>query len=188
MLLDLSGSIAFPIVAVSETVGPVLLEEGSVHHIEANNVLEHVPNLSCLMGNCLRLLATGGELRIEVPIEGAATAWQDPTHVRAMNENSWIYYTEWFWYLGWFEHRFELGESTYLDLSVQPCAREQAAFMRVSFRKVETTARERTTARTLQSELRVPEDRVLPHEMFAPSATPVDIATEARPTVVQLFG
>jgi SAM-dependent methyltransferase len=159
-----------------------------VHHIEANNVLEHVPNLSRLMGNCLRLLATGGELRIEVPIEGAATAWQDPTHVRAMNENSWIYYTEWFWYLGWFEHRFELGESTYLDLSVQPCAREQAAFMRVSFRKVETTARERTTARTLQSELRVPEDRVLPHEMYAPSATPVDILTETRPTVVKLFG
>jgi hypothetical protein len=188
LLLDLSGPIAFPIAAVSETVGPVLLEEGSVHHIEANNVLEHVPNLSRLMGNCLRLLATGGELRIEVPIEGAATAWQDPTHVRAMNENSWIYYTEWFWYLGWFEHRFELGESTYLDLSVQPCAREKAAFMRVSFLKVETTARERTTARTMQSELRVPEDRVLPQEMYAPSATPVDISIEARPTVVQLFG
>jgi hypothetical protein len=188
LLLDLSGPIAFPIAAVSETVGPVLLEEGSVHHIEANNVLEHVPNLSRLMGNCLRLLATGGELRIEVPIEGAATAWQDPTHVRAMNENSWIYYTEWFWYLGWFEHRFELGESTYLDLSVQPCAREKAAFMRVSFLKVETTARERTTARTMQSELRVPEDRVLPHEMYAPSATPVDISIESRPTVVQLFG
>jgi hypothetical protein len=34
----------------------------------------------------------------------------------------------------------------------------------------------------------VPEDRVLPHEMYAPSATPVDILTETRPTVVKLFG
>jgi hypothetical protein len=144
----------------------VLLEEGSVHHIEANNVLEHVPQLTTLMGNCMRLLAVGGELRIEVPIEGSPTAWQDPTHVRAFNANSWIYYTDWFWYLGWFEHRFEMGDSTYLDLSVQPCPREQAAFMRVTLRKVETTDRERTTARTLQPDLRLPEDEVLPQEMY----------------------
>ena len=54
----------------------------------------------------LALLKDGGRFEIEVPYERALTAWQDPTHVRAMNEKSWLYYTDWFWYLGWFEHRF----------------------------------------------------------------------------------
>jgi hypothetical protein len=188
LLLDLSVPLTLPLSAMSATVGPVLLKEGSVLHIEANNVLEHVPQLTTLMGNCLRLLATGGELRIEVPIEGSPTAWQDPTHVRAFNANSWIYYTDWFWYLGWFEHRFEMGDSTYLDMSVQPCPREQAAFMRVTLRKVETTDRERTTARTFQPELRLPEDEVLPQEMYAPAKTPTVDPTDSRPAVVRLFG
>jgi hypothetical protein len=172
LLLDLSAPLILPLSMVSATAGPVRLEEGSVHHIEANNVLEHVPQLTTLMGNCLRLLAVGGELRIEVPIEGSPTAWQDPRHVRAFNSSSWGFFTDRFWHLGWFEHRFEMGESTYLDSSVQPCTHEQAAFMRLSFRKVETTARERTVARTLQSELRVPEDCVLPHEMYASAGAP----------------
>ena len=56
-------------------------------------------------------------MHVEVPYEGAPTAWQDPTHVRAMNENSWLYYTDWFWYLGWFEHRFAVASSSFLDSS-----------------------------------------------------------------------
>ncbi|MDL2336338.1 MAG: hypothetical protein QFE16_00705 [Pseudomonadota bacterium] len=168
LLLDLSQPLTLPLQASSPSAGPLLLAEGSVQVINANNVLEHVPDLAALMGNCLRLLDLGGELRIEVPCERSPTAWQDPTHVRAMNENSWIYYTEWFWYLGWFEHRFEALESTYLDLGLKPCERDQAAFMRLVLRKVETTPKERTTARTLQAELRVPDDEVLPEELYRP--------------------
>ena len=74
----------------------------------------------------------GGAFSIEVPYEKALTAWQDPTHLRALNENSWLYYTDWFWYLGWFEHRFEIAKSQWLDAAVQPCAKEGAAFMRVT--------------------------------------------------------
>jgi SAM-dependent methyltransferase len=160
LLLDLAQPLALPCLADSATVGPVRLDAGSVEVIHANNVLEHVVDLPALMGNCLSLLAVGGEFRIEVPYEHAPTAWQDPTHVRAMNENSWLYYTDWFWYLGWFEHRFELAASTYLDMSLKECPRERAAFQRVVLRKVETTLQERTTARTLQAEVRLPEDTV----------------------------
>lgn len=160
LLLDLAGELALPMVALSPTVGKVRLAAGSVSLINANNVLEHVPDLPALMSNCLALLATGGEFHIEVPYERAPTAWQDPTHVRAMNENSWLYYTDWFWYLGWFEHRFSVDSSTYLDLQLKPCSREGAAFMRLVLRKVETTPVERTTARTLQSDLRLPQDPV----------------------------
>ncbi|MBX3606928.1 MAG: hypothetical protein KF788_16745 [Piscinibacter sp.] len=160
LLLDLSQPLDFPLVRHAATVGPVRLEAGSVQTINANNVLEHVADLPTLMGNCLALLKDGGEFHIEVPYEHAATAWQDPTHLRAMNENSWLYYTEWFWYLGWFEHRFAVQASTYLDLKLQSCGREQAAFMRLVLVKQETTLAERTAARTMQAGLRLPDDEV----------------------------
>jgi hypothetical protein len=78
------------------------------------------------------------------------TAWQDPTHLRAMNMNSWLYYTSWFWYLGWFEHRFDLKAFQWLDARLAPCEEEQAAFMQVRLRKVSTTPHERSVARTMR--------------------------------------
>jgi SAM-dependent methyltransferase len=165
----LAAPLVLPYEAQSMLAGPVRLEEGSVQVINANNVLEHVADLPALMGNCLSLLAVGGEFRIEVPFEHAPTAWQDPTHVRAMNENSWLYYTEWFWYLGWFEHRFELAAATYLDMALKECARERAAFQRVVLKKVETTLQERTTARTLQADVLLPEDTVDAGHVYRPA-------------------
>jgi SAM-dependent methyltransferase len=150
LVLDLGKPRCWPLTAEGEFGGAVRLEAGSVETIHANNVLEHVPDLPQLMGNCLALLQEGGMLEIEVPYEKSPTAWQDPTHLRAMNENSWIYYTEWFWYLGWFEHRFEIVQSSWLDLRLEPCAQDAAAFMRVHLRKIATTPRERTTARTMR--------------------------------------
>ena len=159
-VLDLSAPLKLPLTIDSRYGGQIELTAASIEVLYANNVLEHVPQLTQLMTNALTLLKDGGRFEIEVPYEHAATAWQDPTHVRALNENSWIYYCEWFWYLGWFEHRFEMIGSNYLDLKLQPCGKENAAFMRVVLRKVETTARERTLARTMQADLRLPEDEV----------------------------
>jgi len=167
LLLDLSRPLDLPLVAHSATAGPCLLQEGGLDIIEANNVLEHVRDLVTLMSNALRLLREGGEFHIEVPYENATTAWQDPTHVRAMNENSWIYYTDWFWYLGWYEHRFQLGESQFLDTSLRPCARQQAAFMRVVLVKVATTPRERMIAQTMQADVRLPDDTPAPWQPAA---------------------
>ncbi|GAB4115505.1 MAG: hypothetical protein Fur0014_17780 [Rubrivivax sp.] len=149
-LHDLSRPTDWPVQARTRFGEEFLLEAGSVEQVYANNVLEHVPDLPALMGQVLTLLQTGGRFDIEVPYEAAPTAWQDPTHVRALNENSWIYYTQWFWYLGWFEHRFELEAFSWLDLKLQPCEKPQAAFMRVQLRKVETTVHERMVARTMR--------------------------------------
>ncbi|MFM7531277.1 MAG: hypothetical protein ACKO5J_02060 [Rubrivivax sp.] len=157
-VLDLGQPQTLPIEGISRFAQPFVLEPASVEKVYANNVLEHVPDLPCLMTNVLTLLAEGGSIEIEVPYEKARTAWQDPTHIRAMNEGSWIYYTQWFWYLGWYEHRFELADSTYLDESLQPCAQPQAAFMRVVLRKVVTSPWERMQAQALQAEVRVPDD------------------------------
>jgi hypothetical protein len=152
VLLDLAQPVQWPLQFDSPTHGPVRLNAGSIQTIHASNVLEHVGDLPQMMRNCLDLLTLQGEMHIEVPYEHAPTAWQDPTHVRAINENSWIYYTDWFWYLGWFEHRFELADSSYLDAQLKPCAREGAHFMRVRLRKIETSLEERTRARTLRAD------------------------------------
>lgn len=83
--------------------------------IIANDVLEHIPDLVQAMTNCRDLLEMGGEMHIHVPYDLSHGAWQDPTHVRAFNEKSWVYYCEWAWYLGWKGSRFEL---THLQMSL----------------------------------------------------------------------
>ncbi|MDP9044623.1 MAG: class I SAM-dependent methyltransferase [Pseudomonadota bacterium] len=157
-VLDLGQPIELPMALASRFGGQIELVAGTVDRIYANNVLEHVPDLPCLMGNALALLKEGGEFEIEVPYEKALTAWQDPTHLRALNENSWIYYTEWFWYLGWFEHRFEVAQSTWLDMQLRPCGKDAAAFMRVTLRKLRTTMQERMVARTMAADSMIPDD------------------------------
>lgn len=173
-VLDLGAPLSLPLAMDSRYGGQIELSAASIDVLYANNVLEHVPNLTLLMTNALALLKEGGRFEIEVPYEHAPTAWQDPTHVRALNENSWIYYSDWFWYLGWFEHRFDMVGSSYLDLNLQPCAKEAASFMRVVLQKVETTARERTVARTMQADLRLPEDAI-------PQDDELAIATSEEP-------
>lgn len=85
------------------------LEPGAFDEITANDVLEHVPALTGLMTRCLALLGNGGRMCVSVPYDLSYGAWQDPTHVRAFNERSWLYYTDWHWYLGWTEARFDLA-------------------------------------------------------------------------------
>ena len=173
LVLDLGRPQSLPLRAESPFAGPVELVEGSVDAIVANNVLEPVPDLPCLMTQCLALLATGGSLVIEVPYERARTAWQDPTHLRAMNEMSWVYYNEWFWYLGWFEHRFQPEQFSYLDDQLQACTQERAAFMKLTLRKVATTPYERTVARTMSA------DPMLPDDAWALGVTPAATTTPA---------
>lgn len=160
LVLDLGQPIDWPLTVPSRHGGVITLAAGQVQQVYANNVLEHVPDLPQLMGNLLTLIALGGELEIEVPYEKAPTAWQDPTHLRAMNENSWLYYTDWFWYLGWFEHRFEIATSAYLDGALNPCPQDRAAFMKLKLRKVLTSPRERTTARAMRPDFGGIEDDV----------------------------
>ena len=149
LVLDLGRPTTLPIRAKTLGGGQVLIGASSLDGIYANNVLEHVPDLPCLMTNFLELLKEGGELEVEVPYEKAMSAWQDPTHLRAMNMNSWLYYTSWFWYLGWFEHRFEISYFQWLDAQVMPCHEDVAAFMKVKLKKVATTLHERSIARMM---------------------------------------
>jgi SAM-dependent methyltransferase len=97
--------------------GTIVLENNSFDEIMSNDCLEHIPSLMTAMSSCLNLLKVGGLFRISVPYDLSWGAWQDPTHVRAFNERSWLYYTDWFWYMGWTESRFDIA---HFDLGLSP--------------------------------------------------------------------
>ena len=88
--------------------GGVAFKKNMFERIIANDVLEHITNLTVCMKSCLDLLEVGGVMEIIVPYDLSLGAWQDPTHVRAFNQNSWLYFTAWCWYLGWEKEMFEL--------------------------------------------------------------------------------
>ena len=102
---------------VTQRFGTVILENNHFDEIIANDALEHIRNLTTAMTSCLNLLRVGGLFKIAVPYDLSWGAWQDPTHVRAFNERSWLYYTDWFWYMGWTEARFEIAA---FDLGLSP--------------------------------------------------------------------
>lgn len=90
------------------------LNRGIFDLIVANDVLEHLPDLVAAMTTCLDLLAVGGQMHVKVPYDLSHGAWQDPTHIRAFNERSWLYYTDWHWYIGWEEFRFDIKSLTFI--------------------------------------------------------------------------
>jgi SAM-dependent methyltransferase len=170
LILDLSQEQIFPISCSSQLYGQMLLLENSFDVIVANDVLEHVSNLELLMGNALKLLAIGGRFLINVPYELSLGAWQDPTHLRAFNQNSWLYYTDWFWYLGWIEYRFDLTELTFnLSslgkelLNTKKIGQDEVIntpraidSMKVVLTKRKTTLEEKTLARSYSNNLPIP--------------------------------
>lgn len=97
----------------SDRFGEITLQEGMFDKIICNDVIEHIPDLVSAMTNCMNMMSVGGHFEILVPYDLSFGAWQDPTHIRAFNENSWLYYTDWHWYLGWKEHRFDTKKLTY---------------------------------------------------------------------------
>ncbi len=96
----------------TDRFGVVTISPGSFTEIKAHDVLEHLADVVMCMTNCLHLLDFGGVMDIRVPYDLSYGAWQDPTHVRAFNERSWLYFTEEFWYIGWSAARFDLEALT----------------------------------------------------------------------------
>ncbi len=195
LLLDLSHPLALPAQLSSHTAGPVMLDEGQFERIDASHVLQCVADLAPLLDSLLRLLQEGGELHVEVPLDGAPTAWQDPRHLRAINEQTWRYVSEWFWSQGWLDHRFEVLGCTALDAQQRPCARDAgtATLLHVLLRKVATSPQERMVALTLQPGIRLPDDdapRWVPAahnagevaDHAAPAATAATAPMTAAPT------
>lgn len=67
-------------------------DDGEVEAIRCSHYVEHTPDLVAFMNECHRVLAPGGELYVRCPYQHSDGAWQDPTHVRALNFKSFEYY------------------------------------------------------------------------------------------------
>ncbi len=191
LVLDLGQTLELPLLRPTRFGGQVQLEIEQLTRIHAKGVLEQVSDLPMLMGNALKLLKTGGEIEIEVAYDKSATSRPNPSHLRAINENSWTHYIDWFWQLGWFEHRFEMSDSGWLDQQMQPCPKEAAAFMRVVLRKTVTSPSERTVARTMRLDFGEidytrPQNAAQSRPMVSQVARPVLAATPKTPAPEQV--
>ena len=134
IVMDISRPLDYGCAHATQRFGPVTLRRGMFRRIRLFDVLEHIPDVTAAMTNLLELLHEGGELHINVPYDLSLGAWQDPTHLHAFNENSWLYYTEWHWYVGWREARFDMVDISYtlseLGQRLERQGRDRAAILR----------------------------------------------------------
>ncbi len=124
-VLDICSPLPWGEMVCTRRFDDFLLEPGFFDLIIANDVLEHLPDLVAAMTSCLSLLKEGGKMHIQVPYDLSFGAWQDPTHIRAFNERSWLYYTDWYWYLGWTTERFHLEKQEFVLSPVGKVLKEQ---------------------------------------------------------------
>jgi hypothetical protein len=170
-VLDLTQPLSLPLTCETLHQGQVELAQGVAAVIEAGRLGLDEPKLRTLLSNALSLLQPGGEFQLEVPGALGAELGAAEIAVQALHECIGRACSDYFCDLGWFEHRFELLENLPLDLDGKRCATERARFSRLLLRKVETSLRERTAARTRQTDLRLPSDDVDPAHRLRPSAS-----------------
>jgi SAM-dependent methyltransferase len=73
------------------SVYPWPFEDSSVDEVHCSHYVEHVVDLCKFWGELWRILKSGGSATIIAPYGKNNRAWQDPTHVRAIVEESFYY-------------------------------------------------------------------------------------------------
>jgi SAM-dependent methyltransferase len=68
------------------------IDNDSVEGVFTSHLVEHITDLVGFMRELHRVCKAGAEVIIHHPYQFNVRAWQDPTHVRALNEASWFYY------------------------------------------------------------------------------------------------
>jgi SAM-dependent methyltransferase len=66
--------------------------DGSIDHVRAWDIIEHLPDKIFTMNELWRVLRPGGTAEIAVPTTDGTGAFQDPTHVSFWNRRSFLYY------------------------------------------------------------------------------------------------
>ncbi len=78
-------------------VYPWPFEDGSVYEIFCNHYVEHIPGqygLIKFMEEVYRILMPLGTIRIQAPYYTSIRAWQDPSHVRAITDLTFHYFSK----------------------------------------------------------------------------------------------
>ena len=93
-------------------VGHVLgttLPDNEVEGVNCSHLVEHVRARPGFMAELYRVCKDGAEVKISHPYQFNVRAWQDPTHVRALNEISWFYFDK-----EWRGNRPEFGATDFV--------------------------------------------------------------------------
>ena len=69
-------------------------EENSVGEIQCSHYVEHTSNLIAFMDECCRIMAPGAKMVITAPYYSSMRAAQDPTHLRAICESTFLYFNK----------------------------------------------------------------------------------------------
>lgn len=67
---------------------------GSVGEVWCSHYIEHVPDLIGFMNELGRVLVPGGTAKLIAPYYTSMRAWQDPLHVRAISEATFLYFNK----------------------------------------------------------------------------------------------
>ncbi|RME93408.1 MAG: methyltransferase domain-containing protein [Verrucomicrobia bacterium] len=87
---------------------PYPFEADSVDEVLMDNVLEHLDDVTAVMGEIHRILRPGGRAHILVPYAKSDWAFQDPTHKHFFTEQSMNYFCEGWPYNYYVPFRFRL--------------------------------------------------------------------------------
>lgn len=75
---------------------PYPFESDSVDEIHCSHFIEHVEDIVKFMNECHRILKKAGQMMVIAPYYSSMRAWQDPTHIRAISDATFLYYNaEW---------------------------------------------------------------------------------------------
>lgn len=89
---------------ISSTVGPAFVhdwedypwpfDDNSVDALNANHVMEHTKDLIKFINECYRIMKPFTAMDTVTPYYSSIRAWQDPTHIRAISENTFLYFSK----------------------------------------------------------------------------------------------
>lgn len=75
---------------------PWPFEDSSVDDVYCSHYIEHTPDLISFANELYRIMKVGAKAEIIAPYYSSIRAWQDPTHLRAISENTYLYFSkEW---------------------------------------------------------------------------------------------
>jgi hypothetical protein len=75
---------------------PWPFDDDSVDELFCSHYIEHTPDLISFANELHRIMRVGAKAQIIAPYYSSIRAWQDPTHLRAISENTFLYFNrEW---------------------------------------------------------------------------------------------
>jgi len=149
-----------PLQLTTKTDVRFLIDENQLEHIYTQFDLTQIKNHPVLLGNLLRILKIDGRLDMEIPCDTIADLNREQGKPATVNTTRWARIVQRFWELNNLNYRFEIIGCNFVDDKSSSCHAQNAASLLVSFKKIETTTKERSIARVYLPNFGIIEDKL----------------------------